>query len=139
MAHQKCPSGEVLPLRPESIDWTLSDHTSVLRLDGLEVIRLVLPAGKKLPKHQAPGHLILQCLEGRIHFSTETKTFDITAGYFVHLPAHEPHSLEAVEDSLLMLTIAEIVGSLELDDVNKASDESFPASDPPALTSDTRS
>ena len=69
------------------------------------VIRLVLPAGREIKTHVAPGPMTLQCLEGRVAFTTMGKTLDLSAGQMLHLAAGEAHALRAVENSSLLLTL----------------------------------
>jgi quercetin dioxygenase-like cupin family protein len=82
-----------------------SKTTTLVKSDDLELIRLVLPAGKEIPMHQAPGEITVQCLEGRISFSAESKTQELVPGQLLYLRTGEPHALKAVEDSSVLVTI----------------------------------
>lgn len=42
--------------------------TTLARTEHLELFPLVLPAGKKLPQHQAASVIAVQCIEGAIGF-----------------------------------------------------------------------
>jgi hypothetical protein len=42
--------------------------TTVARTEHSEFFHLVLPAGKKLPQHQAASVITVQCIEGAIGF-----------------------------------------------------------------------
>lgn len=61
----------------------------------VEVIRMVLPSGKILSEHKAPGEIIVQCLEGEITFTTTGDPRKLRAGDVLYLAAGEPHALEA--------------------------------------------
>lgn len=82
-----------------------SKTTTLVKSNDLELIRLVLPAGKEIPSHKAPGEITVQCLEGRISFTAEGKTQELAAGQLLYLAAGEPHALKAVEDSSVLVTI----------------------------------
>jgi quercetin dioxygenase-like cupin family protein len=79
--------------------------TTLVKTDALELIRLVLPAGKKIDQHEVPGEITLQCLEGKVHFRGETSECELTAGQLIYVPGSEAHSLRAEIDSSLLLTI----------------------------------
>jgi quercetin dioxygenase-like cupin family protein len=49
--------------------------------------------------------MTLQCLEGRVAFTTMGKTLDLSAGQMLHLAAGEAHALQAVQSSSLLLTL----------------------------------
>ena len=72
----------------------------------LEVMRLVLPAGKALPAHSAPGEITVQCLEGRVQFEAAGQTHAMQAGDFLWLPAGEPHALRTEADASLLVTVS---------------------------------
>ena len=93
---QIAPLGALLP---ESVS------TAIYKAAQLEVVRLVLPAGKSMNEHTAPGEITLFCLEGLVWFQSSGAAQPMRAGDFVHLAAGAPHSLRAEQDSSLLLTL----------------------------------
>lgn len=72
-------------------------------------IRVVLQAmqpGSSLAEHHAPGPITVQVLEGEIRFHTGGLTQRLRAGELLVLPAGVPHSVDAVQESAFLLTIA---------------------------------
>ncbi len=105
MAIPHAQPGEVIDVRPLSDALAASKTRTLLKTTRVEVIRMVLPAGKTLPEHKAHGEIIVQCLEGDITFTTMGTPKKLRAGDMLYLAAGEPHALEAVHDSSFLLTI----------------------------------
>jgi len=105
MAIPRAQPGDVIDVRPLADNLATSRTQVLIKTPQFEVIRMVLPAGKILSEHKAPGEIIVQCLEGDITFTTMGSPKNLLAGDMLYLAAGEPHSLEAVEDSSFLLTI----------------------------------
>jgi len=71
----------------------------------LEVMRLVLRAGKAVPSHHVAGEITVQCLEGSFEFIVEGRTQVMRAGQLLHLSGGAEHSLVALEDAGALVTI----------------------------------
>lgn len=97
-------SGEVIEL-PLGAALGDSKTTTLVKLANLELIRLVIPAGKDIPSHKTPGEIAVQCLEGRVAFTAGENSVELSAGQLLYLSAGEPHALKAIEDSSLLVTI----------------------------------
>ena len=105
MAIEHANPGEVVDVGPLGSALADSKTTTLVKTGVLEIIRLVLPAGKFIPTHTAQGMLIVQCLEGRIEFNCLGSTHELQHGQLLYLPAHEPHSVKAIQAGSLLLTI----------------------------------
>ena len=68
------------------------------------MIRLVIPAGKEIPPHWAPGEITVQCIEGHVAFEHEGHTLDLHAGDLLYLCPQETHALKGVLDSTVLVT-----------------------------------
>lgn len=137
MAIQHATSGEIIDVRPLRTELLQTKTTVLVRTDELEILRLVVPAGKEIPMHAAPGEISVQCLEGCVAFVAAGRTQTLPAGRLLYLAVGVPHGLQGIEDSSLLVTILLSKKSSQpkpVDVVQEASDESFPASDPPART-----
>jgi quercetin dioxygenase-like cupin family protein len=105
MAISHAAPGEVVDVRPLGATLALTETKALVMTKTLEVIRMVVPAGKEIPTHKAKGAIVVQCLEGRIAFTACGKTHDLEAGQLLYLLTGEPHSLRGIEDGSLLLTI----------------------------------
>jgi quercetin dioxygenase-like cupin family protein len=105
MAQARTESGQVASIAPLRAQLRSSRTAALLKAQQLEVVRLVLPAGKALPEHAAPGEITVQCIEGCIEFTTPSGAQRMRAGDFIHLHAGVPHALSAIDDASLLLTI----------------------------------
>jgi quercetin dioxygenase-like cupin family protein len=105
MAIPHANPGEIVDVRPLGPALASAQTHALLRTDRMEVIRLVVPAGKQIDEHKAKGGLVLQCLEGRVAFTALGKTQTLEPGTLLFLPAGESHSLKGIESASLLLTI----------------------------------
>ena len=105
MAIPHAKPAEVVDIRPLGADIQRLQTTTLIKTDLLKVIRLVLPAGKEVPPHSAPGEITVQCLEGKILFGTEEGKRELSAGNLLYLTGAAEHSVRAVEDSSALVTI----------------------------------
>jgi nucleotide-binding universal stress UspA family protein/quercetin dioxygenase-like cupin family protein len=97
--------GEVVDVRPLGAAVGSAKTKTLARGEGLEVVRLIVPAGKEVPEHKAKGVLVVQCLEGQVVFTACGKAQNLRAGDLLYLNAGEPHSVEGVQNASLLLTI----------------------------------
>jgi quercetin dioxygenase-like cupin family protein len=78
---------------------------TLVKTGALEVIRLVAPAGKEFAKHDVPGEITLQCLEGVIELTVGATKRQLSAGDLAYVEASAPHAVRAVENASALLTI----------------------------------
>lgn len=86
--------GELIDIHPLGDRLESATSSSLVKTDGLEVLRLVLVAGKKLPTHQVPSLLTVQCIEGSVEFTARGNSQVMRAGTLLFLGPGEPHSVE---------------------------------------------
>jgi quercetin dioxygenase-like cupin family protein len=96
---------DVVDVRPLSTGFDVARTTTLVKTKQLELIRLVLPAGKEISEHQVAGEITVQCLEGQVEFTSNDVTRSLSGGDLVYLAGARMHSLRAVENSSLLLTI----------------------------------
>ena len=111
MALIHAPAGALIDIRPLGATLRQSISTTLVRSDHLEVFRLVLPAGEMIPDHKLPrtcqlsSAVTIQCLEGAVGLEAQGRTQVMHDGHMVHLAGGEPHSLKAIEDSSVLVTM----------------------------------
>src|SRR5215469_1316138 len=105
MAIPHAQPGEVVNVRPLGSALASAQTQTLFRAEQVEVIRLVVPAGKEIDEHKAKGEIVVHCLEGRVAFTASGKTQNLEAGHLLYLPTGEPHSVQGIENASLLLTI----------------------------------
>lgn len=65
---------------------------------------IALAAGHALDDHESPGDATLQVVSGRVTLRAETARWEGSSGDLLIIPA-ERHSLDAIEDSVVLLTV----------------------------------
>lgn len=105
MAVQHAQPGEIVDLRPLGTAVATTKTATLVKTSSLELIRLVLPAGKQIAEHKVAGEITVQCLEGQVDFTAAGKTQRLSANQLLYLAGHEPHTLQAVTDASVLVTI----------------------------------
>ena len=105
MAIPHANPAEVIDIRPLGPGLDGVETTTLINTCTVEVIRMILPAGKEVPSHTLPREAILQCLEGRVEVHTDDGPAALEAGHLLYLAAHQTYGLRAAADSSLLFTI----------------------------------
>lgn len=105
MAIAHATPGQPIDVRPLGAELPNTRTLALFKSGELEVIRLVLLAGKSYPPHKVPGEITIQCLEGKFEVSVEGRTHVLAAGQLLYLPGGVQHSLLGIEDSSGLVTI----------------------------------
>jgi quercetin dioxygenase-like cupin family protein len=80
-------------------------HTHELRQTVVALL-----AGRDLAEHESPGEATLQVLLGHVRLNAGSESWDGKTGDYVAIPAQR-HALQAVEDSVVMLTVLKSLSS----------------------------
>lgn len=105
MSIEHANPSEVIHLQPLGSEIGSTKTSTLFKTKVMEAIRLVLPAGKQIKEHKAPGEITVFCLEGRVNFTSQGEAKELVAGDLLYLAAADPHALEAIEDSTVLVTI----------------------------------
>lgn len=73
---------------------------------GLRLVLMVLGKGTKISEHQAAGPLTLHVLSGSVTFRTRDRADTLGAGELIVLEAAIDHEVEALQESVVLLTLA---------------------------------
>jgi quercetin dioxygenase-like cupin family protein len=105
MAIAHAVAGEVIDVRPLGAALDKSRTATLIKTGSLEVLRLVVPAGKEIQEHKVRGEVVVQCLEGAVAVIAGESTRVLERGQMLYLAPDEPHSVRGVEDASLLVTI----------------------------------
>ena len=79
---------------------------TLVRQSGLSVVLMHLRADGVLDEHAAPGPVTVSVLDGHVEVILGDESFDAPPRRLVAFDAGVRHSVRAIEDSTLLLTIA---------------------------------
>jgi len=105
MALHHAQPGEIVSLAPLGKYLPEARSVAITKKAGFETLRLIMPAHSSIPRHAVPGNVMLHCLEGSIELSLPSSNVTLNAHDWVYLEHSEPHSLKALQNSALLLTI----------------------------------
>jgi quercetin dioxygenase-like cupin family protein len=106
MALSHAIPGQVLDVRPFGARLSGEKTVALFKSSDLEVMRLVLPAGKALPPHKVPGEITIHCLEGALNIELPHGSVKLAADELVFLAGGEVHGVTALADASALVTIA---------------------------------
>ena len=106
MAIEHALPGQVIDVQPLGSSIPTTKTTALFKSADLEVMRLVLNAGKSLPPHKVQGEITIQCIEGCIDVTTEGISHVLRAGQLLYLAGNALHAVTALEDTSALVTVA---------------------------------
>lgn len=79
---------------------------TLVREGGLSVVLMQLKAGSSLQEHAAPGPTTVQVLNGQVRVGLGDEQLDVPSGQLIAFNGGIRHTVEAIENSTLLLTLA---------------------------------
>ena len=105
MAISHLSSGEVASLLPLGDMLEQTPTTALFKEERLEVMRIVLPAGKGMPVHAVDGPVTVQCIEGEVDLEMNEGHQILHTGDLIYLAAGVPHALTAFQNTSILVTV----------------------------------
>jgi len=106
MALPHASAGQSIDVQPLGERLAGAKTVALFKAQDLEVMRLVLPAGKSLPPHQVAGEITIQCIEGTLDVSVDGRSHVLHAGQLLFLAGGAQHGVTALVDASALVTIA---------------------------------
>ncbi len=73
--------------------------------DQLRLVVFAFDAGQELTEHTAAVPALVQVIRGRLHLTVGDEEVTAHPGTWIRLPANAPHSVRALEPSVMLLTM----------------------------------
>lgn len=73
--------------------------------DGVRLVLFAFDRDQELTEHTASVPASLQVLRGRLAVGVGEERIELVPGGYVHLPAKAPHSVRALEPTVLLITM----------------------------------
>jgi quercetin dioxygenase-like cupin family protein len=105
MATHHASPGEVVDLATWAQDVPNEKTKVIAKTDEMELVRLVLSAGKEFADHKVSGPCVIHCVTGEVECPAMGNIQALTSGKLLYLMPGEPHAVRAVVDSVVLLTI----------------------------------
>ena len=102
--HHASPS-EIIDLETWAQDLPKEHAKTIVKTHEMELARLVFPAGGEFPNHRVSGPVVIHCVKGEIEFTAMGATRILKPGQLLYLMPDEPHSLRAITNAVVLLTI----------------------------------
>lgn len=106
MAISHAVPGQAIDIRPAAGDPEGDRTVALFKSRDLEVMRLVLAAGKGLPPHKVAGEITIQCISGHLTVDTVDGRHALQAGQLLYLQGEVVHDVRALQDSIALVTVA---------------------------------
>lgn len=106
MALPHAAPGQAIDVRPLGSRLAGAKTVALFKSEDLEVMRLVLQAGRSLPPHKVPGEITVQCLEGVLDVTADAQSHVLRAGQLLYLQGGVLHAVTALEDASALVTVA---------------------------------
>jgi quercetin dioxygenase-like cupin family protein len=105
MAISHHSSGGVASVLPLAALIEQTATTALFKEKHLEVMRIVLPAGKQMPAHALDGPITVRCLEGEVDAGVDDGLRHLRVGDLIYLAGGARHELTAMTNSSLLVTV----------------------------------
>lgn len=109
MALPHAAPAQPIDIAPLGDALTHTPSSALFKAEGLEVMRVVLLAGKSVPPHKVDGEITVHCLEGEMELSVQRDTGEqrqrLRAGQLCYLEGGVVHALSGVSNASALLTI----------------------------------
>jgi quercetin dioxygenase-like cupin family protein len=87
--------------------WDFGHNAKTLvKYDGLRIVLIALKALASIPEHHTEGQISLQAIVGHVKVRAEGRSFELRPGGLLALEHGLHHTVEALEESAFLLTIA---------------------------------
>jgi quercetin dioxygenase-like cupin family protein len=86
--------------------WEKNDRNgiTVFKSDDLAIVLSTLKAGSQLPENTVDGYIVLQLIHGKINVTTPDGDVILTANQILAFHPGIHHSVQVIDDSILLLT-----------------------------------
>lgn len=99
--------GEVIDMFSSLADY--ERNSVVIHTRRMEISRLHLESGRRIPTYEAQGEAVILCVAGKVEVNAIDESHVLSAGQLLYLLLNEPFSLLAIEESSLLITVVPAV------------------------------
>jgi quercetin dioxygenase-like cupin family protein len=87
--------------------WKDTDRNAitVFKTDGMRFVLIALHKGAEMKTHTANGNISLEIIDGKIKFTADNRSVELSKGQMLALHKGIPHSVLAIEETTFLLTL----------------------------------
>lgn len=108
-----------------SLNFNTNFATPIMDNKVSKVVQFSFPKGKVLKKHKTSSSILVLVIMGKVRFIAEEEVL-LETGQLVSLEPNVEHSVEAIEDSVMLLTLTPSPSSHTLFKPNETEHHTFP-------------